>query len=62
MPDRLAKHQPMTIGDASQAEHPLELGDPVAQGVIGWSNGADLQVGTNSNNIYTNSDDVISWQ
>ncbi len=36
--------------------------DPVRQGVIAWSNGADLQVGTNSNNIYTNSDDVISWQ
>jgi prepilin-type N-terminal cleavage/methylation domain-containing protein len=36
--------------------------DPVGQGVIAWSNGADLQVGTNSNNIYTNSDDVISWQ
>ena len=36
--------------------------DPVGQGVIGWSNGPDLQVGTNSNNIYTNSDDVISWQ
>jgi prepilin-type N-terminal cleavage/methylation domain-containing protein len=36
--------------------------DPVGQGVIAWSNGPDLQVGTNSNNIYTNSDDVISWQ
>ena len=36
--------------------------NPVSQGVIGWSNGPDLQVGTNSNNIYTNSDDVISWQ
>jgi prepilin-type N-terminal cleavage/methylation domain-containing protein len=36
--------------------------DPVGQGVIAWSNGKDLQVGTNSNNIYTNSDDVISWQ
>jgi prepilin-type N-terminal cleavage/methylation domain-containing protein len=36
--------------------------DPVRQGVIAWSNGKDLQVGTNSNNIYTNSDDVISWQ
>jgi prepilin-type N-terminal cleavage/methylation domain-containing protein len=36
--------------------------NPVGQGVIGWSNGPDLQVGTNSNNIYTNSDDVISWQ
>jgi prepilin-type N-terminal cleavage/methylation domain-containing protein len=36
--------------------------DPIPQGVIGWSNGKDLQVGTNSDNIYTNSDDVISWQ
>ena|SRR5438874_6279320 len=36
--------------------------NPIGQGVIAWSNGADLQVGTNSNNIYTNSDDVISWQ
>ena len=36
--------------------------DPIAQGAIAWSNGPDLQVGTNSNNIYTNSDDVISWQ
>ena len=36
--------------------------DPVGQGVIAWSNGLDLQVGTNSNNIYTDSDDVISWQ
>jgi prepilin-type N-terminal cleavage/methylation domain-containing protein len=36
--------------------------NPVGQGVIAWSNGADLQVGTNGNNIYTNSDDVISWQ
>jgi len=35
--------------------------DPVRQGVIGWSNGADTFVGSN-NNIYTNSDDVISWQ
>jgi len=36
--------------------------DPIAQGVVAWSNGPDLQVGTNSNYIYTNSDDVISWQ
>jgi prepilin-type N-terminal cleavage/methylation domain-containing protein len=36
--------------------------DPVRQGVMGWSNGADLQVGTNSDRVYTNSDDVISWQ
>ena len=36
--------------------------NPITQGVVAWSNGADLQVGTNSNNIYTNSDDVISWQ
>jgi len=35
--------------------------DPVAQGVIAWSVGPDTFVGSN-NNIYTNSDDVISWQ
>ena len=36
--------------------------DPIPQGVAAWSNGPDLQVGTNSNYVYTNSDDVISWQ
>ena len=42
--------------------------DPIPQGVAAWSNGRDLQVGTNSNYIYRNpttgaqSDDVISWQ
>jgi type II secretory pathway pseudopilin PulG len=42
--------------------------DPIAQGVVAWSNGPDLQVGTNSDYIYRNtttgaqSDDVISWQ
>jgi type II secretory pathway pseudopilin PulG len=42
--------------------------DPILQGVVAWSNGADLQVGTNSDYIYRNpttgalSDDVISWQ
>ena len=38
--------------------------DPVAQGVIAWSNGPDLLVGGSGSNqnIYTNSDDVISWQ
>jgi prepilin-type N-terminal cleavage/methylation domain-containing protein len=35
--------------------------DPVRQGVIAWSVGPDSFVGSN-NNIYTNSDDVISWQ
>src|SRR5882724_716010 len=35
--------------------------DPVGQGVIAWSVGSDSFVGSN-NNIYTNSDDVISWQ
>jgi hypothetical protein len=34
----------------------------LTQGVIGWSLGIDLQLGTQSNGIYTNSDDVISWQ
>jgi prepilin-type N-terminal cleavage/methylation domain-containing protein len=42
--------------------------DPILQGVVAWSNGLDLQVGTNSDYIYRNpttgaqSDDVISWQ
>jgi type II secretory pathway pseudopilin PulG len=42
--------------------------DPIGQGVVAWSNGPDLQVGTNSDYIYRNtttgaqSDDVISWQ
>ena len=35
--------------------------NPVGQGVIAWSVGPDSFVGSN-NNIYTNSDDVISWQ
>lgn len=35
---------------------------PVAQGVIAWSLGKDLQLGNSNNGIYTNSDDVISWQ
>jgi prepilin-type N-terminal cleavage/methylation domain-containing protein len=42
--------------------------DPIAQGVVAWSNGPDLQVGTNSDYTYRNTttgaqcDDVISWQ
>ena len=38
--------------------------DPVAQGVVAWSNGSDQLVGGSGSNqnIYTNSDDVISWQ
>jgi prepilin-type N-terminal cleavage/methylation domain-containing protein len=37
--------------------------NPLAQGVIAWSNGVDLQLGDpNNGNRYTNSDDVISWQ
>ena len=42
--------------------------DPIGQGVVAWSNGPDLQVGTNSDYVYKNlstgaqSDDVISWQ
>jgi prepilin-type N-terminal cleavage/methylation domain-containing protein len=31
-------------------------------GVIGWSFGKDGTLGTSGNGIYTNSDDVISWQ
>jgi prepilin-type N-terminal cleavage/methylation domain-containing protein len=41
--------------------------DPLAQGVIAWSLGADGCLGTklpggSCNGIFTNSDDVISWQ
>jgi type II secretory pathway pseudopilin PulG len=42
--------------------------DPITQGVIGWSYGAERQQGTNGDNVYKNpttgaqSDDVISWQ
>jgi prepilin-type N-terminal cleavage/methylation domain-containing protein len=35
---------------------------PLLQGVIAWSLGKDQTRGTNGNNIFTNSDDVISWQ
>ena len=40
---------------------------PLAIGVIAWSLGSDGVLGTKTtgctgNNIYTNSDDVISWQ
>jgi prepilin-type N-terminal cleavage/methylation domain-containing protein len=31
-------------------------------GVISWSLGKDGTLGTNGNGLYTNSDDVISWQ
>jgi len=41
--------------------------DPLAQGAIVWSLGADGCLGTKQpdgscNNVFTNSDDVISWQ
>jgi prepilin-type N-terminal cleavage/methylation domain-containing protein len=37
--------------------------DPLAQGVIAWSIGLDQVLGSISNpGVYTNSDDVISWQ
>lgn len=37
--------------------------NPLPQGVIGWSLGSDQVLGSNTNpGIYTNSDDVISWQ
>jgi prepilin-type N-terminal cleavage/methylation domain-containing protein len=35
---------------------------PLQQSVIAWSLGKDQTRGTNGNNIFTNSDDVISWQ
>ncbi len=36
--------------------------NPVRQGVIAWSLGADGTLGKVGNNIYSGSDDVISWQ
>jgi type II secretory pathway pseudopilin PulG len=36
--------------------------NPLPQGVIAWSNGADQLLGGNPEGTYTNSDDVISWQ
>jgi hypothetical protein len=36
--------------------------DPVNQGVVVWSLGKDSSLGKAGNNIYTGSDDVISWQ
>jgi type II secretion system protein G len=36
--------------------------DPLRQGVIAWSLGKDTKLGNNGNNIFTGSDDVISWQ
>ena len=35
---------------------------PLRQGVIAWSFGRDAGAGDNGKNIFTNSDDVISWQ
>jgi prepilin-type N-terminal cleavage/methylation domain-containing protein len=35
---------------------------PLRQGAIAWSLGKDTSMGTNGNNVFTNSDDVISWQ
>jgi prepilin-type N-terminal cleavage/methylation domain-containing protein len=35
---------------------------PLSIGVIAWSLGKDQTLGTTNNGIYTNSDDVISWQ
>ena len=36
--------------------------DPIRFGVIAWSLGKDMKLGTNGNNKFTGSDDVISWQ
>ncbi len=35
---------------------------PLRQGVIAWSLGNDGKLGANGNNIFSGSDDVISWQ
>jgi type II secretory pathway pseudopilin PulG len=36
--------------------------NPLQQGVIAWSLGADQTLGTGGNGVFTNSDDVISWR
>jgi prepilin-type N-terminal cleavage/methylation domain-containing protein len=36
--------------------------DPIRQGVIAWSLGKDQSPGKGGNNIFSSSDDVISWQ
>jgi prepilin-type N-terminal cleavage/methylation domain-containing protein len=36
--------------------------DPLRQGVIAWCLGKDKTLGKNGNNVYTGSDDIISWQ
>jgi prepilin-type N-terminal cleavage/methylation domain-containing protein len=36
--------------------------NPLRQGAIVWSFGKDKQLGTNNDGVFTNSDDVISWQ
>ncbi len=43
-------------GSGGAGSSPLQLG------VIAWSLGSDQTLGTNGNGIFTNSDDVISWQ
>lgn len=35
---------------------------PLSIGVIAWSLGTDQTLGTSGNGVFTNSDDVISWQ
>jgi type II secretory pathway pseudopilin PulG len=51
--------------DNQLAQNPYTNGagaTPLRQTVIGWSLGKDRQLGTMGNNIFTGSDDVISWQ
>src|SRR5438874_2722533 len=50
-------HVPNPYGDTGGAGV-----NPIAQGVIAWSNGKDQLLGGNPEGTYTNSDDVISWQ
>ncbi len=50
-------HVPNPYGDTGGAGI-----NPIAQGVIAWSNGKDQLLGGNPEGTYTNSDDVISWQ
>jgi prepilin-type N-terminal cleavage/methylation domain-containing protein len=37
-------------------------GTPLHIGVIAWSRGKDQRLGNNGDGVFTNSDDVISWQ
>jgi len=54
--DNQFTNNPYVDTDGSAGTSPLRLG------VISWSYGSDQKQGTNGDNKYKNSDDVISWQ